>query len=274
MPQAQQAQVAQQAQHAHVSQQAQHAHVSQQAQHAQDAQLPLQLQEHQHAPKAGGLSALFKAGRKKRSRSCSLAAVSQGAGALGKASQAATVGGHSADMLPHRSGKHRAMQKVKALVKKMRPSCMQACGTGMQSDQQQEDVQLQGWSSSERVSDSRHVQLVAAAVDVEAVNFKKEVMGRASGETPRFSRLGGLRIFGEKRTVSRCSEQPLPGQLRGSGAESELAESEQESAALCEAGSFIAAMQAPCDFEPQGKVDNRSITVGGQQAYQVSSQLA
>ena len=62
------------------------------------------------------------------------------------------------------------MQK---LVKKMRPSCMQAYG--MQSDQQHEDVQLQGLSSSERVNDSRHVQLDAAAAAVESVNGRRQV---------------------------------------------------------------------------------------------------
>ena len=264
--QAQHAQDAQQAQHAQDVQQAQHAQDSQHAQHAQDSQLPAKLQEHQHAPKAGGLSAFLKVGKKKKSRSCSLAAVSQGVGVSGRASQAA-AGVLPADMSPHRNSKQRAMQKLKALVKKMRPSCMQACGTGMQPDQQPEDVQLQGLSSSERVNDSTHVQLVAAAVDVEAVSVRKQVMGRASGETPRFNRLRG--IFGQKMTAAVSSEQPLSEQLRGS-----VAESEQEDAALCEAGSFIAAVQALCDFEPQAKVDIKSIAVGGQQAYQVSSQLA
>ena len=93
---------------------------------------------------------------------------------------------------------------------------MQACGTGMQPDQQQEDVQLQSWSSSERVNDSRHVQLVAAAVDVESVNGKRQVLSRDSSKTPC---LRG--IFGHKMTVARSSKQPVFEQPRGCSAESE-----------------------------------------------------
>ena len=278
---AQQAQHAPQTFHAQLPQQLQEHGSVQQAQHAQQAQqtqlaqLPQQSQEQQHAQqaqhalKASGLSALFNIGKKRKSRKAIAAAVSQGAEASGKPTQAAILGACPPDTPPHSSGKQRVMHKLKVLAKKMRPSCLQACSTGTKSDeQQQEGVQLQGLSSripSSAEDDSRHVQRVAASIHVDSVRGKKQVLSGASGETPGLSRLRG--IFRQKKTVARSSKQASSDWARGSGADSE-----QEPAASSTAGSFIAAVRAVGDVEPQAEVTDKRTVVGGKPADQVSSE--
>ena len=249
---------------------AKHADVQQSHLLVQHAQLPQQLQEHgsvqqaQHAPKASGLSALFNMGKKRKSRP---AAVSQGAGASGKPILAATVGSSPPDTLPHSSSKQRAMQKLKVLAKKMRPSCMQACSSGTKSDElQEEDVQLQGLSSrkaSTAEDVSRHAQPFAASVHVDSGGGKKQVLPGPSGQTPGLSRLRG--IFRRKKTVARSNKQASSHWARGSAANS-------EPAASSTAGSFIAAVRAPCDIELQTEVSGSSTALGGKPADQVSSE--
>ena len=242
-------------QHAQLPQQ-EHGKV-QQAQHAaqptQHAQLPQQLQEQQyaqaqHALQTGCLSALFNIRKKKKSSNDNPVAVSQGAGVSGHPTQSATVPGHSPDTLPLSSSKQRAMQKLKVLAKKIRPSCMQACGTGTHSkEEQQENVQLQGLSSRQAsiVEDaSHHVQPVAPPVHVDSVDGKKQSLSGASCETPRLSRFRG--IFRPQKTVAHSSKQASFDWGKGSGADSE-----QEPSASATAGSLIAAVRAPCDVEPQ-----------------------
>ena len=129
-------------------------------------------------------------------------------GPQGKPTQAATVGGSTYNRVPHSSGKQRAVQKLQVLAKKMGPSCMQACGTGTQSDQKQEDVQLQDLSSgkpSTGQGNSSYAQPLVASVHVDSVDGKQQVLFAAKGGSPCLSRLRG--IFGREKCMAGSSKQ-------------------------------------------------------------------
>lgn len=208
----------------------------------------------------------------RKSSSCSPAVKVAAVSSVDCGETAAATGGASPlDTKFYSSTKSRAMQKLKSLVKKVKPSCicMPATDTGTRSpqviQQQQQQQQEQGLTTAQgsmvemedkAMEGSGRVQLVAAPVHASTPVDDQQALPQPGNKNQRCSKLRG--VFRRKKPTALFSEQAESESAMGNGTESmpELVSSD-----------FIAAVRGPSGVEPQAEASG--FTAAGKPADQV-----